>query len=198
MSSNSYTRGESLLDNYLAKLRASKANSFISDEKRRGRILDIGCGLYPYFLSITQFKERYGLDPSVDLKSVKDKNIKLIKSKVEDKKLPLENNFFDVVTMLAVFEHIDYDKLPSALSETNRVLKKNGILIITTPAPWADKLLHFMARFKIISQEEIHEHKHNHPKSKIEDIINRSGFKRENIQSGFFELGFNMWFVARK
>jgi predicted SAM-dependent methyltransferase len=100
--------------------------------------------------------------------------------------------------MLAVFEHIEYDKLSFVLKEVRRVLKKDGIFIITTPAPWADKFLHIMARFRLISSEEIHEHKHNHSKEKIEDILSKAGFDKRKIKSGFFEIYMNMWFSASK
>lgn len=113
------------------------------------------------------------------------------------KMLPYEDNYFNVVTMLAVFEHIDGDKLNNLLKEIRRVLKSSGVLIITTPSPWSDKLLHNMAKVGLISEEEIHEHKHNHGKKKIENIILEAGFKKE-IKSGYFELSFNMWFTARK
>jgi hypothetical protein len=55
-----------------------------------------------------------------------------------------------------------------------------------------------MAKVGLISAEEIHEHKHNHSKERIEDIIGDGGFSQANIRSGFFELGMNMWFVAKK
>ena len=47
-------------------------------------------------------------------------------------------------------------------------------LLLLLRLPWADKLLHFMAKFGLISSEEIHEHKHNHPMKKIEDIFSKS------------------------
>ena len=78
------------------------------------------------------------------------------------------------------------------------MLAKNGILVITTPSPWSDKLLHFLAKFNLISPEEIEEHKHNTRIEKIEEMIEKSGFASKKIKSGYFELGFNMWFVAQK
>jgi hypothetical protein len=55
-----------------------------------------------------------------------------------------------------------------------------------------------MARTWLISSEEIHEHKHNHPKSKIESLLVEAGFEKSKIKSGYFEFGFNMWFAAKK
>ena len=198
MSNNSFTRGSGLLEKYLTKKRAVLANGFIKSELRKGRILDIGCGFYPYFLINTNFKEKYGLDPSINLKLLENKNLQIKKAKVDGLKMPFKNNYFDVVTMLAVFEHIDKEKLVPVLKEARRILKKNGLLIITTPAPWADILLHNMAKVGLISSEEIHEHKHNKKKSHITDIIKESGFEEDKIKSGFFELYMNMWFTSIK
>jgi ubiquinone/menaquinone biosynthesis C-methylase UbiE len=197
MKKNNVTRGSGLLEEFLAKKRANLANKFITEGYRDGRILDVGCGSYPYFLITTKFKEKYGVDQVINLEVVKEKDIKLNNFTIGAKKFPFEDSFFDVVTMLAVFEHIDNEKLKFVLSEVRKVLKKNGLFIITTPAPWSDKLLHFMARVGLISPEEIHEHKHNYSKEKIEDIIKNGGFKKANIRSGFFELGMNMWFTAK-
>lgn len=191
-----FTRGVGLLEGFLAKKRAQKANDLIEDNLRTGIILDVGCGSYPYFLLNTNFKEKYGLDPSLKLPEISDKNLNLRIFDITKNKLPFKDNYFNVVTMLAVFEHIEQDKLPEVLNEIKRVLKKDGIFIITTPAPWVDKLLHFMARFGLISSEEIHEHKHNHPKEKIEGILIAAGFEKRKIRSGFFEIYMNMWFTA--
>lgn len=198
MSKNSFTRGSGVFEGFLAKKRADKANGFITEKRRSGRLLDIGCGFYPHFLITTKFNEKYGIDPSVNLKLLENENIHIEKTEVDGRKISFKDEYFDAVTMLAVFEHIDKDKLVPVLKEIRRVLKKNGILIITTPAPWADKLLHFMARFELISSEEIHEHKHNHNKARIVDIIKEAGFETDKIKSGFFELYMNMWFTSIK
>ena len=192
---SSVTRGHGLLEGFLAKKRSSMANKLLKNAKKE-KILDIGCGSYPYFLLSSNFKEKYGIDPS--LKLVSNKKLKLLKKDATKQKLSFADNFFDVVTMLAVFEHIDGKKLNSLLKEIRRVLKGNGVLIITTPSSWSDKLLHNMAKIGLISSEEIHEHKHNHRKKKIEDIILEAGFEKERIRSGYFEVYMNMWFTAGK
>jgi len=191
---NNPTRGNGVLEGLLANLRAGKANSFIKEKYRNGRILDIGCGTYPYFLTSTNFKQKYGIDPSVNLNLSKNKNTSLLKEKIGEKKIPFRDNFFDVVIMLAVFEHIDSGKINFVLSEIKRVLKKEGMLIITTPSPWSDKLLHLMGEVGLISSEEIHEHKTHYSMGEIVDILKESGFRQSNIKNGYFELGFNMWF----
>lgn len=194
MKNNRYTRGTGLLEFFLAKKRAGKANSLISKEHRKGKILDIGCGSYPYFLTSTDFNEKYGIDPSFN--SLPIKNINLKKLDVTKQKLPFKDNFFDTVAMLAVFEHLDYKKLNFVLKEIRRVLKREGILVMTTPAPWSDIILKNMARLSLVSKEELHEHKHNLNSFIIREYLAQAGFKK--IDSGYFELGLNMWFSAKK
>lgn len=191
---SNFTRGSGLLEGFLSRKRATKANELIGDNVHKGKILDIGCGSVPYFLKNTKFKEKYGIDPS--LKSINSEGIKLIKGDFVKGSFNLPKNYFNIVTMLAVFEHIDNESLGPVLKNILSLLASNGKLIITTPAPWADKLLHVMAYVGLISKEEIHEHKHNHKRKSIEEMLRQNGFK--NVKSGFFELGFNMWFSAEK
>jgi len=197
----SLTRGFGLLENYLAKKRASMANKLIGHHSNHNVVLDIGCGTFPYFLVSSNAKEKYGLDPSVDTSILNKKGIKNIilkKIKVGKQKFPFKNNFFDVITMLAVFEHIDHDELSFVLREVRRTLRKGGIFIITTPAPWSDKPLHYLANFGLISKEEIHEHKHNLTHKRIKEYLKDAGFPENKIANGFFEFYANMWFKAEK
>jgi SAM-dependent methyltransferase len=197
----SLTRGFGLLENFLAKKRADMANKLIYKSHTKNRVLDIGCGTFPYFLISSTAKEKYGMDPSVDLTLLKKNaknNIFLTKTTVGKQRLPFKDNFFDVITMLAVFEHIDHDKLSYVLKEIKRTLKRGGIFIITTPAPWSDKPLHYLANFGVISKEEIHEHKHNLTHKRIKEYLKDAGFLEDKIENGFFEVFLNMWFKAEK
>ncbi len=196
MNNQHFTRGSGLLENFLARKRAQKANSLIPKSLEKGKILDIGCGSYPYFLTTSGFKERYGIDPFLITSNVN--GIILKKHNVIKNPLPFKENFFDVVTMLAVFEHIEDSKIDFVLKEILRVLKDGGFLIMTTPSPWSDKVLHAVSLFSLISAEEIHDHKHHYSKLAIEKLIEKAGFEKDNIKGGFFELSFNMWFKVQK
>ena len=187
------TRGSGLFEDFLAKKRAAKANNLLKQSKKE-KILDIGCGSYPYFLLNTNFKDKYGIDPSIKVSAIKNINFK--KLDVTKQKLPFKDNFFNAVTMLAVFEHLDNKKIPFVLKEINRVLKKDGMLVMTTPAPWSDIILKNMARLSLVSKEEIHEHKHNLNAPIIRNYVAEGGFRKTD--NGYFELGLNMWFTAKK
>ncbi|MHC4323194.1 MAG: methyltransferase domain-containing protein, partial [Planctomycetota bacterium] len=96
------------LDLFLAKQRYRMVKKIIMWAKKNGRILDIGCGSYPMFLTLVDFKERYGLDKNIDSSTIERMNKEQIFLKNHEiekvNELPFEADFFDVVTMLAVFE----------------------------------------------------------------------------------------------
>ena len=100
--------------------------------------------------------------------------------------------------MLAVFEHVNADKLPFLLKEVKRVLRKNGIFVMTTPSPWSNYVLKIMSRLSLVSKTEIEDHKHTLNSKKIKEYIREAGFDGKNIKNGFFEAYFNMWFKVNK
>ncbi|MEN3044237.1 MAG: class I SAM-dependent methyltransferase [Candidatus Hydrothermales bacterium] len=191
-----YTRGSSFIENYLAVLRAKKADSLIPIDKRSGSILDIGCGLFPYFLTKTNFKTKIGIDK---IKSENVKEIRIINVNIEKiDYLPFKDETFDVVTSLAVFEHIERTKILKVFKEIKRILKKGGFLILTTPNYFSDFILKTMARLKIVSHEEILEHKKLFTKKEIIKFLMKAGFSEKNIEAGYFEFGFNIYVKAKK
>lgn len=192
------TRGSGLLEKFLAKKRAAMANKLIPSESRTGRILDIGCGTTPFFLLHTEFNEKFGVDPAVGLSYVAEK-ITLIHFDVEDGgKFSFEDNFFDVVTMLAVFEHIEKDKLAGVMKEIKRVLKLGGAFIMTTPCPGTHPLLWLMARLRLVSGEELEEHKDAYGPRDIAFYLAEGGFEKEKMKFGYFEFFLNNWATAEK
>jgi 2-polyprenyl-3-methyl-5-hydroxy-6-metoxy-1,4-benzoquinol methylase len=198
------TRGFGLLENYLTKKRTRQANALIPDSFRQGRLLDIGCGRYPYFLLNTEFNEKYGIDQSSEITqshtpSSSDQSIHLRKWDFGHKTgVPFDSNFFDVVTMLAVFEHIETTQSRQLASEIHRVLKKGGLFIMTTPAGWAKPFLWLLACLRLVSPVEVYDHKDTYSHKKIIRILEDSGFKKENITLGYFEIFMNIWGKIRK
>ena len=195
---NNVTRGTGLLEGFLSEQRAKLANKKIPSELRSGKILDIGCGSYPNFLISTNFNIKYGLDPSVNIKDSPE-GIDLIQFDIEkEETLPFNDNFFSVITLLGVYEHIEPERLINVLSEIYRVLKPGGMFILTTPAPWTDKLLRLLASFNLVSKEEIDAHKDAYSHRRICNSLITSGFKKELIVQGYFEMLLNIWTYAKK
>jgi ubiquinone/menaquinone biosynthesis C-methylase UbiE len=203
MDNPSVTRGYGLLERFLAKKRAVKANNLIPQSYRSGRILDIGSGAYPFFLLTTRFSEKYGIDKTFQASSrtgSKNHSIELIYHDIESEDpLPFNDEYFDIVTMLAVFEHIMPQRLPKFFQEIYRVLKREGgLLVITTPAAWTGFILKGMAKIRLLSTEEIEEHKGLYKADSIVGALRQCGFASDRIQLGCFELHMNTWATAIK
>jgi 2-polyprenyl-3-methyl-5-hydroxy-6-metoxy-1,4-benzoquinol methylase len=197
------TRGHGLLEKYLAKKRTRMANKLVPPHLREGRILDIGCGTIPHFLLNTIFAEKCGLDKIVQTEShrqIQDEHgIHIIDFDLEkNTELPFDSQYFDVVTMLAVIEHIQPSQLPILIAEIRRVLRPGGMYAITTPAPWTGAILKIMAHTRLVSPEEIHDHKAAYNRKAIGSILAKNGFAVGSICSGYFEGYMNMWTIARK
>jgi len=196
------TRSFGLLEEFLARKRAQRANNLIPQSYRSGRILDVGCGTYPAFLLLTAFTEKYGIDKTYSAlwqTELKDRSLTLMNHDIEhEAPLPFRDDYFDTVTMLAVFEHITHDNLPRALRELNRVLKRGGLLVITTPAKWTGFILNGMARLRLISSLEIKDHKGLYTADIIFTTLQHGGFSLENIKLGYFEFYMNTWVTAIK
>lgn len=198
----SILREAGLLDKLLSKWRCEMANRLIPTEARSGNILDVGCGTYPLFLMNTEFANKFGVDQVVTDTSHKrweSDRVKFKKLNAEETQLiPYEDNFFDVVTMLAVFEHIDPPKLIKLLSEIRRVLKKGGVFVMTTPAGWTDSVLTLMAKLHLVSPIEFAEHKDAYTPAKITAIYDQAGFEKAKTRIGYFECFMNIWVAAKK
>jgi len=93
----------------------------------KGNVLDIGCGEKPFYIDIQKQIIRYiGLDhPGTEHQK---ENIDVFGIA---KYLPFKNESFDMVLLTQVIEHLEDPQ--KALYETYRILKQNGILIISWP-----------------------------------------------------------------
>ena len=194
------TRGKGLLEPILADFRAQRANKLIPSALRDGRILDIGCGSYPYFLAHTSFAEKFAIDQiPLPQQTAAELRIESFTLDLEIKpRLPFQDNFFEAVTLLAVVEHLDPAHMAALFKEIYRVIKPSGQVILTTPAAWSDGLLKFMARINLVSTEEIHEHAYAYTLPLLGWYFGQAGFEMTKTQFGYFEFMLNMWATAQK
>ena len=196
------TRGQGLLEGFLAKRRSNMANKLIPADYRQGRILDIGCGSYPLFLLNTDFSTKHGLDKAMQedyRRIMQSHGIILTNHDIEkSNKLPFDDEYFNIITMLAVFEHIQEQTSTKLLNNIYRILKPGGMYIMTTPSVWTDNLLRFMAKLRLVSSVEIEEHKTLYNHVKICSILEEANFSKEKLRFGYFEMFMNMWVTATK
>ena len=64
--------------------------------------------------------------------------------------------------MLAVLEHVESDKLLRVIAEIHRVLRPDGIYVLTTPAQWTDPILIVLSRLRLLSPDEVEKHQETH------------------------------------
>jgi 2-polyprenyl-3-methyl-5-hydroxy-6-metoxy-1,4-benzoquinol methylase len=198
----SVTRGYGFLENFLARQRIREANKMISPSLRSGRILDIGCSEFPYFLLKTEFRERYGLDKIVHPECIARyarENVTLVNYDVESSSvLPFPDEQFAIVTMLAVLEHIEHTRAADLIADIRRILRPGGMFILTTPAAWSDWILSLLALVRLVSPEEIHDHKATYTPTSLRRLLQDAGFATEQVRMGYFECLLNLRATAQK
>lgn len=141
-------------------------SQFIDYKEKNFNILDVGCGAG---ISTNEIAQKFpnskivGIDIneySIDVARTYFPSIQFDVGSVLN--LPYDNNSFDIVVSYAMLEHIPDVK--RALFELNRVLNKDGFLIISTPnmlSPFRNLNLFLKNIYK----------KDKHPDGKISSII---------------------------
>lgn len=100
-------------------------------------VLDAACGEGYGSFKMSKYAEKvYGIDVSQEAivnaqKKYKKDNLEFKLANIE--KLPFKNNSVDVVVSFETIEHVEEEIQYKFLEEIKRVLKENGILIISTP-----------------------------------------------------------------
>lgn len=146
--------------------------------KGYGNLLDIGVA-YGFFLKACESSfKTFGCDISSYAVSRARRNSPKSQIIVCDvsKGLPYKDNTFDVVTMFDAIEHIDrYDEL---LHDVYRVMKPEGLLVLTTPNRWSMDSILFGKNYWYKRDTT---HKMIFSKSSLKETLLRSGFIDVNI-----------------
>jgi len=147
--------------------------------EKTGRILDIGCATGNFLRGMQEFGwDCYGIEPSEYAANyaIKRFNLQVIHGYLTEHLF--EENYFDVVSLWDVFEHLPEPK--NDLSIIKTILKPGGMLIITTPNvdSWGRKIFkeHWVGW-------DVPRHYHVFSPITIEDILNRSSFTTKEIIS---------------
>lgn len=95
-----------------------------------GRVLDVGCGTKPYKSLFSKADEYVGLE--IDSKESRERSS--AEYFYDGKIFPFESAAFDGMVLNQVFEHVFNPS--DFMREVSRVLKKNGVLLLTVPFVW--------------------------------------------------------------
>jgi len=115
----------------MTRARINEVKNLIPDDKKI--ILDIGAGLGWVEELLDNSKKVYANDFSSEAVDYLKKNFKGIFKIQSIYNLKYKENFFDVILLLEVLEHIPPSKLFKVLDSVRKLLKEDGILIVSVP-----------------------------------------------------------------
>ncbi|MCX5685204.1 MAG: class I SAM-dependent methyltransferase, partial [Planctomycetota bacterium] len=177
------------LDRLLQRWRIRKVLPYIA---HGCRLLDVGCAAGPLRYAAPCVAEYVGIDSGVE-EPAQTGNALFFRGWFPDDlpKLPP----FDVITMLAVLEHIPEEKQADVAEACFRLLTPGGHLLITTPSPVVDDILAVLKFLRLVDGIAIEQHYGFKP-SRTPGIFSAVGFTL--VEWSRFQFGVNHLFVFRK
>lgn len=176
------------IDQLLQNERIKKAVPWIRDN---AVVLDIGCYNGALLQKIeSRISYGYGIDPLLEHKIMKEKYILFPGKFPYD--LPKELTSFDVITALAVFEHLSEEERPFFVQSIKQKLRPGGRIILTIPNKQVDHILKFLIKIKLIDGMSLEEH-HGFETIKTFELFFQEGFILEQYNK--FQLGLNNLYI---
>jgi hypothetical protein len=101
----------------------------------------------------------------------------------------------DVITLLAVIEHIPPSSQSIFARHCSGFLKENGLLIVTVPSPRVDQIVSCLMRVGILDGMELGEH-YGYDPAETPKLFLSNGFSL--VKSEKFQFGFNNLYVFQR
>jgi SAM-dependent methyltransferase len=178
------------LDRLLQRWRIGKARAFVPTG---ARVLDIGCSDAALFRDVPGIAAYVGMDPELRA-SPQDPRMTLVRG-FFPADLPPSPRAFDVVTCLAAFEHVPDTDHATFARACFDALVPGGVLVLTVPNPFVDRILDVLTALRLVDGIEIHQH-HGYDVRRTGDIFRAAGF--DAVAHDTFQLGLNNLFVFRR
>lgn len=180
---------ENMFEPYFRRKRIDMVKRYIKPDSV---VCDIGCGFDGTVLRGLQGHIRKGIGIDKKVSNKKFENIELRRILVDGRLPKMEKS--DCVLMLAVLEHLERPE--EILMECRKTLKKGGKILLTTPSPKSKHILEFLSILRLVSTEEIRDHKHYFSPKELQGLLLKCGFRSIRVKS--FEAGLNTFAVALK
>jgi len=157
------------------------------------RVLDVGCADGALFRQLRQrIRSGVGVDHAL-ARSVANANFKLVAGSLSDELVA--GGDFDIVTLLAVVEHLREEVIPELRDRCVRALKPGGLLLITVPSTQVDHILHLLTALHLIAGMSLHEH-HGFDPADVPKWFGGAGLMF--MESRTFQMGLNNLFVFKR
>lgn len=179
------------LDRFLFRRRMGRIRKFIPDGCT---LLDVGCGYH--FELLKYFHDRLGIGYGADIQvsDLKLPPIELFRLDLGNDDLPLPDESVDIVTFLAVLEHLEHPH--HILGEIRRVLTSRGRLLLSTPTPPAQPILELLCHTGILRNRDALDHKVLYSRKLLDAVLGDNGFRL--VDHRYFQLGLNQFGWAEK
>jgi 2-polyprenyl-3-methyl-5-hydroxy-6-metoxy-1,4-benzoquinol methylase len=177
------------LDRLLQRWRVSVARPYVEPGDR---VLDVGCADGALF-RILGDRIVGGVGIDAEAAPVKTPTFELVRGTFPE--APPAGEPFDVITLLAVLEHVPPDRQAALAAACAAHLKPLGRLVVTTPEPAVDRILDVLKLLHLIDGMSLEEHYGFEP-ARTPGIFVPQGLKL--VRARAFQLGLNHLFVFRK
>jgi SAM-dependent methyltransferase len=152
----------------------------------KGKLLDIGCGT-------NELSSRYGEGLGVDVYDWGSVDL-IVENTAE---LPFEDKSFDTITIVAALNHIP--NRAEVLTESNRLLRDDGLLIVTMIPPMISKMWHRIREPWDVDQHErgmVEGEVFGLTNNQMISLLNNAGFSLALKKK--FMLGINTIYSCKK
>ncbi len=172
-------------------LRINQAKKYL---KPNSILVDLGCDYEMTLIKKYQDKMKKCIGVDSVIQPARFQNVQIIKADIT-RKLPIDSNSADIVTMLAVLEHLPNPEV--VMKEVYRILKPGGRVVITVPSKyskfWLEKVL---APLHLVRRDMINQHENYFTPTLLNQIAQKVGLTQ--IEAHYFEVIFNTFLIARK
>ncbi len=161
--------------------------------KDKIRILDIGCGAGDFLAGLKSAGfDKYGVEINPQgCKKCQEKGLNVSPTELIDAKF--SSDYFDVITMWHVLEHLD--KSVELLREARRILKPGGVLILSTPntGSWG-----FKYGLKNWFHLDAPRHLILYNYKSLSLLLERAGFKVKCLRNYFYDYPLDLFWSLRE
>lgn len=181
-----------VVDRTLQRWRIATAAPWIP---QGARVLDVGCADGALFSVLHQrISGGVGIDPAGTTTEIISPRagVRLIRGSFP---ADAPTEMFDVITMLAVVEHLPAAAHATVAAAAARLLRPGGRLIATVPEPAADHIVDLLRRLRLAEGMALHEH-HGFATDQTVAIFGPAGFTL--VTHRRFQLGLNNLFVFER
>ncbi len=157
------------------------------------RILDIGCGAGDFLVNLNSARfEKYGVEINPQgYKKCWERKLNIYAAELKDAQF--KSDFFDVITMWHVLEHLDNPV--DVLLEARKILKSTGILLISTPNTGS---LGYTYGRKNWFHLDSPRHLILYDCKNISLLLERAGFKAKYFRNYFYDYPLDLFWSLRE